>query len=491
MCSRRHGGGRIRSTTPTEDIYRPISKRNGRTTAQQVANQFLTASGKQISRKTVARHESRFSLSSDCRRQLIWRESGTAYRPENIQEKDRYPTCSIMVWAGIMTNGRTRLHVVANGTMTGQRYIDEVLLPHVRLFRGAVGDKFVFMDDNATYLNPIENVWDALGRQVAGRNYPPINKNTLIRALTEEWDKLPQQLLDNVVQSMNTVFGYVVSGSAVEATNNNIHGGLIRDSDLNTTLMSFFELESIGVQNENCNSEEDISLEMFKQRVHFKNGNEVKHPWKRDGNELSDNFSLAKRRLGSIMRKMPNDKMTVRMVYRFNRVRFSLNASPFLLAATVLKTRIGKYMEKYPDTVRTLDHCFYVDDLITGEDDAKSAFDLSITAAKIMSEAGINLRKWISNDCINPSTFGANGSVACCKAGEKRLHTCFNEKKFYNQLLLDRFDYSLELDSRSQQQMEGFRRQPSKEIRSLTDRFMASLSWKRQSIGSSNEMHQC
>ncbi|GFV28130.1 transposable element Tc1 transposase [Trichonephila clavipes] len=25
--------------------------------------------------------ESRFSLSSDCRRQLIWRESGTAYRP--------------------------------------------------------------------------------------------------------------------------------------------------------------------------------------------------------------------------------------------------------------------------------------------------------------------------------------------------------------------------------------------------------------------------
>ncbi|GFW72023.1 transposable element Tcb2 transposase [Trichonephila clavipes] len=174
--------------------------------------------------------ESRFSLSSDCRRQLIWPESGTAYRPENIQEKDRYPTCSIMVWAGIMINGCTRLHVVANGTMTGQRYIDEVLLPHVRLFRGAVGDKFVFMDDNATChrtlavqdcldsegiqrlvwpvrspdLNSIENVWDALGRQVAGRNYPPTNKNTLIHALTEEWDKLPQQLLDNVVQSMPT-----------------------------------------------------------------------------------------------------------------------------------------------------------------------------------------------------------------------------------------------------------------------------------------------
>ncbi|GFX44110.1 hypothetical protein TNCV_4119061 [Trichonephila clavipes] len=34
-------------------------------------------------------------------------------------------------------------------------------------------------------LNPIEIVWDALGRQVAGRNYHPTNKNTLIRALTE------------------------------------------------------------------------------------------------------------------------------------------------------------------------------------------------------------------------------------------------------------------------------------------------------------------
>ncbi|GFV23720.1 transposable element Tcb2 transposase [Trichonephila clavipes] len=259
MCSRRHEGGRVRT--------------------QQVANQFLAASGKQISRKTIARRlrggglyarrpvvcvpltrqhrtarlqwcrehhnwteqdwacvlfpdESRFSLSSDCRRQLMWRESGTAYRPENIQEKDRYPTCSIMVWAGIMINGLTRLHVVANGTMTGQRYIDEVLLPYVRLFRGAVGDKFVFMDDNATChrtlavqdcldsegiqrlvwparspdLNPIENVRDDLGRQVAGRNYSPTNKNTLIRALTEEWDKLPQQLLDNVVQSMELWF---------------------------------------------------------------------------------------------------------------------------------------------------------------------------------------------------------------------------------------------------------------------------------------------
>ncbi|GFX30191.1 hypothetical protein TNCV_1962981 [Trichonephila clavipes] len=106
-----------------------------------------------------------------------------------------------------MINGRTRLHVVANGTMTGQRYIDEVLLPHVRLFRGAVGYKFVFMDDNATCHRTlaVQDCLDSEGIQrlaSAGRNYPPTNKNTLIRALTEEWDKLPQQLLDNFVKSM-------------------------------------------------------------------------------------------------------------------------------------------------------------------------------------------------------------------------------------------------------------------------------------------------
>ncbi|GFV83664.1 transposable element Tcb1 transposase [Trichonephila clavipes] len=233
MYSRRHGEVvlEVRRLQKT-DISSYISKRNRRTTAQQVANQFLAASGKQIFRKTVARRlrggglyarrpvvcvpltrQHRTARLQWCREHHNWTEQDWAcvlfLDEKNIQEKDRYLTCSIMVWAGTMINGRTRLHVVANGTMTGERYIDEVLLPHVRLFRGAVGDKFVFMDDNATChrtldvqdcpdsegiqrlvwparspdLNPIENVWDALGRQVAGRNYPPTNKNTLIRAL--------------------------------------------------------------------------------------------------------------------------------------------------------------------------------------------------------------------------------------------------------------------------------------------------------------------
>ncbi|GFX17128.1 transposable element Tc1 transposase [Trichonephila clavipes] len=248
MCSRRHGGGRVRSTTPAEDRYIILSaKRNRRTTAQQVANQFLAASRKQISRKTIARRLRGRGLYA--RRPVVCVPLTRQHRTARLQWCREHHNWTEQDWACVLFSderkgpifdmqyhgvGRhhyqwlTRLHVVANGTMTDQRYIDEVLLPHVRLFRGAVGDKFVFMDDNATChrtlavrdcldsegiqrlvwparspdLNPIENIWDALGRQVAGRNYPPTNKNTLIRALTEEWDKLPQQLLDNVVQSM-------------------------------------------------------------------------------------------------------------------------------------------------------------------------------------------------------------------------------------------------------------------------------------------------
>ncbi|GFV69833.1 transposable element Tcb2 transposase [Trichonephila clavipes] len=54
-----------------------------------------------------------------------------------------------MVWAGIMMDGRTDYHFFDTGSVTDQRYRDEVLQPYARLFRGAVGPDFIFMDDNA------------------------------------------------------------------------------------------------------------------------------------------------------------------------------------------------------------------------------------------------------------------------------------------------------------------------------------------------------
>ena len=41
------------------------------------------------------------------------------------------------------------LHVIDNCSVNAQRYRQEVLRPCVRLFRGADGREFIFVDDNA------------------------------------------------------------------------------------------------------------------------------------------------------------------------------------------------------------------------------------------------------------------------------------------------------------------------------------------------------
>ncbi|XP_035230524.1 uncharacterized protein LOC118202452 [Stegodyphus dumicola] len=84
-------------------------------------------------------------------------------------------------------------------------------------------------------------------------------------------------------------------------------------------------------------------------------------------------------------------------VYRFKRVLFGVNSSPFLLAATI-KLHIQKYRNVYPDTFQILDTCMYVDDLVTGADDVSEALKTSREAKEIMRGAGMNLRKWVTND---------------------------------------------------------------------------------------------
>ncbi|GFV44840.1 transposable element Tcb2 transposase [Trichonephila clavipes] len=172
--------------------------------------------------------ESRFSLSSDSRRVMIWRERGTRLEPRNITERHHFPSRGVMVWAGIMMDSRTDLHFFDTGSVTAQRYRDEVLEPYVHLFRGAVGPDFIFMGDNAPChragliddfleteniqriswpanspdLIPIEHVWDMLGRQIAALSHPPSSVTELKRALQESWNRLNPQLIYHLIASM-------------------------------------------------------------------------------------------------------------------------------------------------------------------------------------------------------------------------------------------------------------------------------------------------
>ncbi|GFV33713.1 transposable element Tcb2 transposase [Trichonephila clavipes] len=77
--------------------------------------------------------ESRFSLSCDSRLVTIWRERGTRFEPRNIMER-HFPSRGAMVWTGIMMDGRTDLHFFDTGSVTAQRYRDEVLEPYIACF---------------------------------------------------------------------------------------------------------------------------------------------------------------------------------------------------------------------------------------------------------------------------------------------------------------------------------------------------------------------
>ncbi|GFV51274.1 transposable element Tcb1 transposase [Trichonephila clavipes] len=106
--------------------------------------------------------------------------------------------------------------------MTSHIYRDVILEQHACLFRGVMGAEFLFMDDNARpqranivdeylkseditrmdwpayspNLNPIEHVWDMLGRRIAASQASPTCLPELRRALFDERCNILQNQID-------------------------------------------------------------------------------------------------------------------------------------------------------------------------------------------------------------------------------------------------------------------------------------------------------
>lgn len=84
------------------------------------------------------------------------------------------------------------------------------------------------------------------------------------------------------------------------------------------------------------------------------------------------------------------------VVYRFCRVVFGVNCSPFLLNAT-LQYHLDAFTEIDPEFVRVMKRSFYVDDLVTGDKTTQDASELHDKAKTRLALGGFKLRKWLTN----------------------------------------------------------------------------------------------
>ena len=185
-------------------------------------------------RRVVWSDESCFLLHPTDGQIRVWRERGKRYDEGYVQETVAAGGGSVHVWAAIWSNGRSNL-VILDRNVDGQRY-RQTLEDFLETSGPQLGDPatWFFQDDNAPPhraaavieykrtqglrslplsafspdLNPIEHVWDYLGKRVQERT--PQNLQQLQAILREEWELIPQEFLNNLVASMRRRIGAVI-----------------------------------------------------------------------------------------------------------------------------------------------------------------------------------------------------------------------------------------------------------------------------------------
>ncbi|CAB4014228.1 Hypothetical predicted protein [Paramuricea clavata] len=84
-------------------------------------------------------------------------------------------------------------------------------------------------------------------------------------------------------------------------------------------------------------------------------------------------------------------------IYRFNRVVFGITSSPFLLNGTI-RHHLDKYAHNEQEVAQQMKNDLYVDDLVSGCNTSEAGKVLYDKSKAILSEAGLDLHKWVTND---------------------------------------------------------------------------------------------
>ncbi|GFV21643.1 transposable element Tcb2 transposase [Trichonephila clavipes] len=230
-AGRRPGQGHRRATTPNEDRYLVLTaRRHGNMNATLLQQQLRSATGTTVSTQTVRNRLHGVGLYA--RRPMAYfhlRDRGSRNNSASVHESVRFGGGGVLVYGGISIDARTDLYIIRDGPLTARRYKDEILRPIVVPYAVSIEDNFILMDDNCrphranlvedflfeegivrmkwpacspADMNPIEHVWDALGRRVAGRQPAPKTLQELERALLEEWNRIPQLVINSLIDSM-------------------------------------------------------------------------------------------------------------------------------------------------------------------------------------------------------------------------------------------------------------------------------------------------
>ncbi|UYV82710.1 hypothetical protein LAZ67_22000644, partial [Cordylochernes scorpioides] len=173
--------------------------------------------------RVVFSDESRFCLSSDSRRVPVWRRRGERSNPAAIVERPTVRQRGIMVWGAIAYDSRSPLLRI-QGTMTAQRYVDDVLRPVTLPYLQGVPNA-LYQQDNARPhtarisqqalqdvqmlpwppyspdLSPIEHVWDIIGRRLHALPQPR-SEDELWQMVEREWRGIPQDAIRTLIDSL-------------------------------------------------------------------------------------------------------------------------------------------------------------------------------------------------------------------------------------------------------------------------------------------------